>query len=107
MQTSARVLRLLGLVQVVLFVCIGLTIIFSSITQRSTSAYVIERIVQQGGKINEDRVFIPTGNYFHLVDVYILIGRTNIFLGFQSKELIVNNGLALGDVDQYVIYVKK
>ena len=81
MQTSVRVLKLLGLVQVVLFVCIGLTIIFSSITQRCTTAYVIERIVQQGEKINEDRVFIPTGNYFHLIDVciYILISGTNIF----------------------------
>ena len=79
MQTSVRVLKLLGLVQVVLFVCIGLTIIFSSISQQSTTAYVIERIVQQGGKINEDRVFIPTGNYFHLIDVFILISGTNIF----------------------------
>ncbi|KAF8994026.1 ribose-5-phosphate isomerase [Cyathus striatus] len=47
----------------------------------STVPYVVERIVQQGEHLNRGRVFIPTG--------------------FQSKELIVNSGLTLGDVDQY------
>ncbi|TIC10003.1 ribose-5-phosphate isomerase [Wallemia mellicola] len=47
----------------------------------STVPYVVERIVQQGAALNEERVFIPTG--------------------FQSKELIVKNNLVLGDVDQY------
>ncbi|TIB12048.1 hypothetical protein E3P89_01747 [Wallemia ichthyophaga] len=46
----------------------------------STVPYVIERIVQQG-EANVQRVFIPTG--------------------FQSKQLIVQNDLVLGDVDQY------
>ncbi|KAF8632658.1 hypothetical protein AX17_004791 [Amanita inopinata Kibby_2008] len=47
----------------------------------STVPYVVDRIVQQGKELNEDRVFIPTG--------------------FQSKQLIVQAGLNLGDVDQY------
>ncbi|EMD36169.1 hypothetical protein CERSUDRAFT_115134 [Gelatoporia subvermispora B] len=47
----------------------------------STVPYVVERIVAQGKAVNKDRVFIPTG--------------------FQSKELIVNAKLLLGDVDQY------
>lgn len=47
----------------------------------STVVYVVERLVQQGKKANEKRWFIPTG--------------------FQSKELIVKNGLRLGDVDSF------
>ncbi|CAE6444558.1 unnamed protein product [Rhizoctonia solani] len=47
----------------------------------STVPYVVDRIIQQGDKLNKNRVFIPTG--------------------FQSKELIVKGGLKLGDVDQY------
>ncbi|KAI0037116.1 ribose-5-phosphate isomerase [Vararia minispora EC-137] len=47
----------------------------------STVPYVVERIVAQGAAVNKDRVFIPTG--------------------FQSKELIVDANLQLGDVDQY------
>ncbi|KAH7100667.1 ribose-5-phosphate isomerase [Auriculariales sp. MPI-PUGE-AT-0066] len=47
----------------------------------STVPYVVERIVQQGRDVNESRVFIPTG--------------------FQSKKLIVDAGLVLGDVEQY------
>ncbi|KIL64942.1 hypothetical protein M378DRAFT_186577 [Amanita muscaria Koide BX008] len=47
----------------------------------STVPYVVDRIVQQGNGLNKDRVFIPTG--------------------FQSKQLIVQAGLNLGDVDQY------
>ncbi|KAF8728461.1 hypothetical protein AX14_006615 [Amanita brunnescens Koide BX004] len=48
----------------------------------STVPYVVERIVQQGKEVNKDRVFIPTG--------------------FQSKQLIVQAELNLGDVDQYL-----
>jgi len=47
----------------------------------STVPYVVERIVQQGAEVNKGRMFIPTG--------------------FQSKQLIVDAGLGLGDVDQY------
>lgn len=47
----------------------------------STVPYVVERIIAQGEEFNKDRVFLPTG--------------------FQSKELIINGGLTLGDVDQY------
>ncbi len=47
----------------------------------STVPYVVERILAQGATLNADRVFIPTG--------------------FQSKELIVEAHLRLGDVDQY------
>ncbi|KAK7050463.1 ribose-5-phosphate isomerase [Favolaschia claudopus] len=47
----------------------------------STVPYVVERIVQLGAEANEERVFIPTG--------------------FQSKQLIVESGLNLGDVDQF------
>ncbi|GBE84195.1 Ribose-5-phosphate isomerase [Sparassis crispa] len=47
----------------------------------STVPYVVERIVAQGSEVNKDRVFIPTG--------------------FQSKELIVEAHLRLGDIDQY------
>ncbi|KAJ3479672.1 hypothetical protein NLI96_g8892 [Meripilus lineatus] len=49
----------------------------------STVPYVVERIVAQGPEVNKDRVFIPTG--------------------FQSKELIVDAHLSLGDVEQYPI----
>ncbi|KAI0083881.1 ribose-5-phosphate isomerase [Irpex rosettiformis] len=47
----------------------------------STVPYVVERILAQGPEVNKDRVFIPTG--------------------FQSKELIVEAKLRLGDADQY------
>lgn len=47
----------------------------------STVPFVVDRIVSQGKQLNQGRVFLPTG--------------------FQSKELIVNAGLVLGDVDQY------
>jgi len=49
----------------------------------STVPYVVERIIAQGAELNKHRVFIPTG--------------------FQSKELIVQGGLTLGDVDQYQV----
>jgi len=47
----------------------------------STVPYVVERIVAQGAELNKTRVFIPTG--------------------FQSKNLIVDYGLVLGDIEQY------
>lgn len=49
----------------------------------STVPYVVERIVQQGWKVNQGRWFVPTG--------------------FQSKELIVKAGLSLGDVDSFPV----
>jgi len=49
----------------------------------STVPYVVERILAQGSSINKDRVFIPTG--------------------FQSKQLIVEAQLTLGDVSQYLV----
>ncbi|GAA99511.1 uncharacterized protein L969DRAFT_93970 [Mixia osmundae IAM 14324] len=47
----------------------------------STVPYVIERIVDQGPEVNEKRWFVPTG--------------------FQSKQLICQAKLKLGDVDQF------
>ncbi|KAF6760475.1 ribose-5-phosphate isomerase [Ephemerocybe angulata] len=47
----------------------------------STVPYVVERIVQQGQEANKGRVFIPTG--------------------FQSRQLILNAKLSVGDVDEY------
>lgn len=47
----------------------------------STVPYVVERIVQQGDEANRDRIFVPTG--------------------FQSKALILNSKLNLGDVEQH------
>lgn len=45
----------------------------------STVPFVVERILQQGEDVNRKRKFIPTS--------------------FQAKELIVSNGLTLGDVE--------
>ena len=47
----------------------------------STVPYVVERIVAQGADANRDRTFVPTG--------------------FQSKALILNSKLNLGDVEQF------
>ncbi|CAG8642755.1 6728_t:CDS:2 [Ambispora leptoticha] len=47
----------------------------------STIGYVVERLLQRGKEANARIVFIPTS--------------------FQSRQLIVDNGLTLGDVDQY------
>ncbi|KAG8898138.1 ribose-5-phosphate isomerase rki1 [Tulasnella sp. 403] len=47
----------------------------------STVPYVVDRILEQGPEVNKDRIFIPTG--------------------FQSKQLIVNAGFRLGDIDQF------
>jgi len=49
----------------------------------STVPYVVERILAQGSSVNKDRIFIPTG--------------------FQSKQLIVDSQLTLGDVSQYPV----
>ncbi|SAM83917.1 probable RKI1-D-ribose-5-phosphate ketol-isomerase [Ustilago bromivora] len=47
----------------------------------STVPYVVERIAQQGPAVNAKRWFVPTG--------------------FQSRELIIDAGLRLGDVDSF------
>uniref|UniRef100_A0A1D1YGY6 Ribose-5-phosphate isomerase n=1 Tax=Anthurium amnicola TaxID=1678845 RepID=A0A1D1YGY6_9ARAE len=47
----------------------------------STVVYVIERILQLKDKLNKDCIFIPTS--------------------FQSRLLIIEGGLNLGDIDQY------
>ncbi|KAI9511518.1 ribose-5-phosphate isomerase [Russula earlei] len=49
----------------------------------STVPYVVERIKQQGGERNRNRVFLPTG--------------------FQSQQLITQAGLRLGDIAQYSV----
>ncbi|KAK9900234.1 ribose 5-phosphate isomerase [Cystobasidium minutum MCA 4210] len=49
----------------------------------STVPYVVDRLLEQGEEANKKRWFVPTG--------------------FQSKELIVNAGLKLGDVDQFPV----
>lgn len=49
----------------------------------STVPYVVERILAQGPEVNAGRVFIPTG--------------------FQSKQLIVEGGLHLADLDQFPV----
>ncbi|KAH8077731.1 ribose-5-phosphate isomerase [Cristinia sonorae] len=49
----------------------------------STVPYVVERILAQGAEVNKGRVFIPTG--------------------FQSRQLIVEAQLTLGDVSQYPV----
>lgn len=60
--------------------------------------YVVERIVQQGAAVNKGRVFIPTGAIVFEIQECIV---KPLSLGFQSKQLIVEAGLGLGDVDQY------
>lgn len=47
----------------------------------STVPYVVERIIAQGAEVNRDRWFVPTG--------------------FQSKNLIIDGGLRLGDIDMF------
>lgn len=54
--------------------------------------------------MNKDRIFLPTGNQRSTSQVLSTshltfpgFGRT----GFQSKQLIVNGGLRLGDVSQF------
>jgi ribose 5-phosphate isomerase A len=65
----------------------------------STVPYVVDRIVGQGKLLNKDRVFIPTGEQRLCLQRRSLLNA--LVLGFQSKQLIVQAGLNLGDVDQY------
>ena len=53
----------------------------------STVPYVVERILQQGDEVNRKRKFIPTS--------------------LQAKELIVGNGLTLGDVEYVNISLRR
>ena len=59
----------------------------------------MERIIQQGLEANKDRVFIPSGTELSSSTGVIEVLTTPI--GFQSKQLIVEAGLRLGDVDEY------
>jgi ribose 5-phosphate isomerase A len=60
----------------------------------------VERIIQQGLEANKNRVFIPSGTQLSSSTGVIVFFLT-IFLGFQSKQLIVEAGLRLGDVDEH------
>lgn len=55
--------------------------------------------MQQGEEVNKGRVFIPTGTFIR--DFLSSYCRHHLATGFQSKQLIVEAGLGLGDVDQY------
>lgn len=59
----------------------------------------MERIIQQGIEANKGRVFIPSGT--QLSSSTSLIVVLTISIGFQSKQLIVEAGLRLGDVDEH------
>ena len=59
----------------------------------------MERIIQQGLEVNKGRVFIPSGTQFSSSAGVIDVSTTPI--GFQSKQLIVEAGLGLGDVDEH------
>ena len=59
----------------------------------------MERIVQQGLEVNKDRIFIPSGRQLSRPPMLSRFSMT--FIGFQSKQLIVEAGLVLGDVDQH------
>ena len=59
----------------------------------------MERIIQQGHEANKDRVFIPSGTPLSSSTGVIVV--LTISIGFQSKQLIVEAGLRLGDVDEY------
>lgn len=54
--------------------------------------------MQQGSEANKDRVFIPTGMHTFRFSISSAIHHKS---GFQSKQLIVQAGLNLGDVDEY------
>ncbi|CAJ0767039.1 4062_t:CDS:2, partial [Entrophospora sp. SA101] len=62
-------------------VCITSEVKLIGIGSGSTVLYVIERILQRSKELNNQCVFIPTS--------------------FQSRQLIIENGLNLGDIDQY------
>lgn len=70
-----------------------------SLWQGSTVPYVVERIIQQGLEANKDRVFISSGT--QLSPITGVIQTLKSFIGFQSKQLIVEGGLRLGDVDEH------
>lgn len=59
----------------------------------------MERIIQQGPEANKGRVFIPSGTQLS-TSTGVIVVLTSC-LGFQSKQLIVEAGLRLGDVDEY------
>ena len=59
----------------------------------------MERIVQQGLEANKGRTFVPSGR--QLSNPPSLSRFLTTSIGFQSKQLIVEAGLNLGDVDQY------
>lgn len=59
----------------------------------------MERIIQQGLEINKGRVFIPSGTQLSSSSDSGRFQPT--FIGFQSKQLIVEAGLGLGDVDEH------
>ena len=59
----------------------------------------MERIIQQGVEANKSRVFLPSGTQFSSSAGVIVV--STISIGFQSKQLIVEAGLRLGDVDEY------
>ena len=59
----------------------------------------MERIIQQGLEANKGRVFIPSGTLFSSSTGVIVV--LTISIGFQSKQLIVEGGLRLGDVDEH------
>ena len=61
----------------------------------------MERIVQQGLEVNKDRIFMSSGRHFPIRRRYRDFNDSSI--GFQSKQLIVEAGLVLGDVDQHPI----
>ena len=55
--------------------------------------------MQQGLELNKDRIFIPSGAQLSPSTGSIQLLTSSI--GFQSKQLIVDAGLVLGDVDQH------
>ena len=59
----------------------------------------MERIIQQGLEANKGRVFIPSGTLLSSSTGVIVV--LTISIGFQSKQLIVEGGLRLGDVDEH------
>ena len=61
----------------------------------------MERILQQGLDVNKDRIFIPSGRQLSHLPALSRFLTTSI--GFQSKQLIVEAGLVLGDVDQHPV----
>jgi ribose 5-phosphate isomerase A len=69
--------------------------------QGSTVPYVVERILQQGLEVNKDRIFIPSGRQLSHPPGLSTFFNDFPITGFQSKQLIMEAGLLLGDVDQH------